>query len=179
MKRLFILFALVLVVSVSVHGTPASAYKQKQGYVPDADAAVLIATAILIPIYGQQQVMFNLPMSAALKDGIWRVTGKLPPGMAGGVAEVKISQATGKILGVIHGDMPMAPNKLDQVAFPGASLKWIHIAEPEFKRLNINLDDYTIHVWDKASQLQYGSSLPMLQRTACVWEAVAHTLGTK
>ncbi|HWG19814.1 MAG TPA: NTF2 fold immunity protein [Terracidiphilus sp.] len=64
---------------------------------------VRIAEAILIPIYGEEQIKSELPLSAVLKDNVWIVTGRLAEGMAGGVAEVRISKMTGEILGVTHG----------------------------------------------------------------------------
>lgn len=104
MKKLFgILLALALVVTIPIHGAPKSVYKPKEGYVPDARTASRIAEAILIPIYGEEQIKSELPLAASLKGDIWTVTGSLPPGMAGGVAEVQISKKTGEILGVIHG----------------------------------------------------------------------------
>jgi len=33
--------------------------------------------------------------------------------------------------------------------FPGACLKWVHIAEPEFQRKNLDLDVYTISVVER------------------------------
>lgn len=33
--------------------------------------------------------------------------------------------------------------------FPGASLKWVHIAEPEFQKKGINLEHYTVSVLDE------------------------------
>lgn len=43
---------------------------------------------------------------------------------------------------------PDAQPKYPKVAaeFPGASLKWVHIAEPEFQKRGINLDHYTVSV---------------------------------
>ena len=33
--------------------------------------------------------------------------------------------------------------------FAGSSLKWIHAAEPEFRRRNLNLDKYTVSVLER------------------------------
>lgn len=43
------------------------------------------------------------PFNATLKDEVWTVTGSLPDGMAGGVAEVRVLKRDGRILGVSHG----------------------------------------------------------------------------
>jgi len=95
--------ALVFAIGIPLYGGEAPVYRPKEGYVPDAKTAVRIAEAILIPIYGDEQIKSELPLTAILKDNVWTVTGSLPPGMAGGVAEVRISKMTGEILGVIHG----------------------------------------------------------------------------
>ena len=77
------------------------------GFVPDSATAVRIAEAIWIPIYGQAQIENERPFTAALKDGVWTVTGSLhaaPGKMAkGGVALAEISQRDGRILRVSHG----------------------------------------------------------------------------
>jgi hypothetical protein len=59
--------------------------------------------AILVPIYGEEQVKSELPLSAKLEGNVWVVIGSLPDGAEGGVAEVRISKRTGEILGAIHG----------------------------------------------------------------------------
>ena len=33
--------------------------------------------------------------------------------------------------------------------FPGASLKWVHAAEPEFQREKLDLDKYTVSVFEE------------------------------
>ena len=33
--------------------------------------------------------------------------------------------------------------------FPGASLKWVHAAEPEFHRKKLDLDKYTVSVFEE------------------------------
>jgi len=59
------------------------------------------------------------------------------------------------VASVFCGSMSMAQsNKFDVITeFPGGYLKWIHIAEPEFKRRNMNLDDYKITVVDKGESI--------------------------
>lgn len=105
MNKLFgiVLLALILVTAIPLHGTAPIPYQPKDGYVPDATTAARVAEAILIPIYGEEHIKSELPLSASLKNDIWIVTGHLPSGMVGGVAEVKISKRTGEILDVFHG----------------------------------------------------------------------------
>ena len=75
----------------------------RRGVVPDASTAIRIAEAVCIPIYGEQAVQHERPFDATLEDEVWTVTGSLPDGMLGGVAEVRISKQDGRILGVLHG----------------------------------------------------------------------------
>jgi len=82
-------------------------YVPEAGFVPDSATAIRIAEAIWIPIYGQAQIEKERPFTAALKDGVWTVTGSLhaaPGQMAkGGFALAEISQRDGRILRVSHG----------------------------------------------------------------------------
>ena len=73
------------------------------GFVPDAETAVRIAEAVLVPVYGQAQIDRQGPLTATEHDGVWTVTGRLPPGRAGGVALVRIARRDGTILRMIHG----------------------------------------------------------------------------
>jgi hypothetical protein len=42
------------------------------------------------------------PFKASLKDGVWHVSGTLPPRTAGGTAEADVRDSDGKILRVFH-----------------------------------------------------------------------------
>ena len=42
--------------------------------------------------------------------------------------------------------------------FPGASLKWIHIAEAEFQRKKLDVDKYTISVVEENNSVTVGLS---------------------
>ena len=75
----------------------------KDGFVPDEGTAIKIAEAVLLPIYGAEQISKEKPFVAKLKNGVWLVSGTLPRDWLGGVAMVEISKADGKILRVTHG----------------------------------------------------------------------------
>jgi NTF2 fold immunity protein len=75
----------------------------KFGYVPDEKAAIEIAVKAWVPIYGKEKIENEKPYHASLKNGIWKVTGSLPEGSDGGVAEATISQKDGRVLKIIHG----------------------------------------------------------------------------
>lgn len=79
--------------------------------VPDAETAVKIAEAALIPVYGKKQIASERPFIATLKDNVWTVAGTLhcPDGKGGvtdcvgGVAIVKLSRKSGRVLYMMHG----------------------------------------------------------------------------
>ncbi len=73
------------------------------GFVPDEATAVRVAEAILIPIYGKALVEGERPFTAKLTGHVWKVTGHLPLGVDGGVAEAWIDKRDGRILRVTHG----------------------------------------------------------------------------
>jgi hypothetical protein len=81
---------------------PKGGYKPEKGYVPDAQAAIKIAVAILAPIYGEENIQNERPFRAALKNGVWMVTGTLPKNVTGGSAVASISKDTGCVLGMTH-----------------------------------------------------------------------------
>ena len=78
-------------------------YTPPNGFVPDEKTAIRIAEAVLTPIYGERQIESERPFIATLRGDVWAVTGYLPPGTLGGVAEIRISKKSGKILSVTHG----------------------------------------------------------------------------
>ncbi len=96
-----LLFALSVVLSAG--DTANFGYKPKEGYVPNAETAIKIAVAVWTPVYGKETIEAQKPYKAILKKGIWHITGSLPKGVAGGVAEARISKDDGRILRIIHG----------------------------------------------------------------------------
>lgn len=78
-------------------------YVPKDGFVPDERTAIAVAIAVLTPIYGNDEVQSKSPFFASLKNGKWTVTGTLSSNLVGGVPEVQISKASGKILKVSSG----------------------------------------------------------------------------
>ncbi len=87
-------------------GVPKSVVP-KNGFVPSATVAVAVAEAVLIPVYGKQQIASDRPFKAELSGGVWDVTGSLhcaspESPCPGGTAQVKISKRTGEILFMTH-----------------------------------------------------------------------------
>ena len=53
------------------------------------------------------------------------------------------------------------PNSQKLIAqFPGASLKWIHAAEPEFERRKLDLDKYIVSVTDMEDSVMVSLTPP-------------------
>jgi len=99
-----ILVATFLLASVVLAADKPPSYTPLDGFVPNEQTAIRIATAIWIPIYGAENIAREKPYKATLRaDGVWLVRGSLPKGWIGGVAEAEISKVDGRVLRVFHG----------------------------------------------------------------------------
>jgi len=78
-------------------------YVPQEGFVPNGLTAAEIAEAILVPIYGSENINKQKPFKVKLKNNIWYVSGVLSPDFVGGVATVEISKKDARILKVSHG----------------------------------------------------------------------------
>lgn len=78
-------------------------HRPAAGYFPDEETAIKIAVAVWMPIYGKDEIEKEKPYKAVLRDGIWYVSGSLPSGYVGGVAEAEIAKDDGRILRINHG----------------------------------------------------------------------------
>jgi hypothetical protein len=101
MKRLGCLVSLLLLSTATAQETNNHYYPQ-EGFVPDAETAIKIAVAVWEPIYGKAQIEKEKPYKACVKGGIWIISGSLPTGWRGGVAEAEIQKKDGQILRVSH-----------------------------------------------------------------------------
>jgi len=108
--RAFLSAALFLTVAAICQS--AATYKPASGFVPDPKTAVAVAEAVLIPVYGREQIESERPFTATLKRDIWTIEGTLycldtkrvkTTDCLGGVAVVKISKSDGRILYMLHG----------------------------------------------------------------------------
>jgi NTF2 fold immunity protein len=79
--------------------------RPKDGFVPDAKTAEKIADAVLIPVYGEEQISRERPFTAARRSDVWTVTGTLncgAPQCVDGTAVVEISKTSGAIISMVH-----------------------------------------------------------------------------
>ena len=85
----------------------AQSYRPKSGYVPDSATAVKIAEAVLVPVYGEKQVVSERPFTATLKKNVWTIEGtfRCPDGAGcrGGAAIVQLSKLDGRIVSMTFG----------------------------------------------------------------------------
>jgi len=101
MRSLILVLIVLFIIAPPVFAQEHN-YKPPEGYVPNAETAIRIAEAVLLPIYGES-IFKERPFVAKLTDGAWVVTGTLPTNKVGGVAVIEISKETGCILRVSHG----------------------------------------------------------------------------
>ena len=90
--------------AVMVGGVAQPLYVPPAGFVPDEATAVLIAEAVLVPIYGKDDLASSRPLKAVLdSNDVWTVEGSLPKGWMGGTSLVRIDKRDGRVIGVLHG----------------------------------------------------------------------------
>lgn len=106
-RHSFIVISIGFVCHVAIAQTmPAMkkhSYIPERGFIPDEITALIVAEAILLPIYGENKINSEKPFKAELKGGVWYIRGTLPENLKGGTAMVEISKETGEILRVSHG----------------------------------------------------------------------------
>jgi hypothetical protein len=103
MKNLLTLSTLMFISMAFANQSSHSSRAPSQGYVPNEETAIRVSEAILVPIYGREQIESEKPFHAKLESGVWRVEGTLPAGTEGGVATVRLSQKDAHIISVSHG----------------------------------------------------------------------------
>jgi len=102
MKR-YLVAALILVTTPALaQQSPADIVEPAVGLVSTEETAIRIAVAVWEPIYGKDVIAKQKPYIARKIKRVWLVTGTLPKGAIGGVAEAEISELDGRILRVTH-----------------------------------------------------------------------------
>lgn len=104
-QLLFLLFVgLITAGCASIIRLPSEGNVLGRDFVPDKATAMSIALAVLVPVYGEKQIASEMPLSVALYQDTWIVSGTLPRGYEGGVALVVIDKRRGTILQMHHGE---------------------------------------------------------------------------
>jgi hypothetical protein len=86
--------------------TPPYNYQPPNGVIPDQATAIVVAEAILKPIYGADKIKEEEPFAAVLKEDVWTVNGTFHSKgkySVGGTAEIKISKSNGCVINISHG----------------------------------------------------------------------------
>jgi hypothetical protein len=96
-----------LIVGFVLSASAFAQYVPPRGFVPDAQTAISVARAVLIPIYGAVWIKNQEPLVAEERTDRWIVRGTLCPNQPAnscqrGVAEIEIAKSDGRILRVIH-----------------------------------------------------------------------------
>ena len=97
------LIACLFIAGHLIAQTRSHSYVPREGFVPDEKTAIRVAEAVLTSIYGDKNILDQRPFSAKLERGVWVVSGHLPEGYEGGVAEIRIAKKTCEVLHVTHG----------------------------------------------------------------------------
>jgi hypothetical protein len=97
-----------LFLSIFVNNGAASAaesqvHKGETSASIDKTEAIKIAVKEWEHIFGKEKIGGEKPYQAILKDEIWHVSGSLPRGSKGGVAEAEIREKDGQIISIKHG----------------------------------------------------------------------------
>lgn len=92
-------FWLLLAVVPPLQAQPAG---RKFNLVTKEATALVIAQAVAIDLYGEEEISGQLPLKAVRLRDHWRVMGVLPPGIPGGVVEVHISIRDATVLKIFH-----------------------------------------------------------------------------
>jgi hypothetical protein len=110
MKRIIISISILAAVVATAYCQTQKipSIRPKEGFVPNAETAVKVGEAVLMPVYGEKQILSERPFKASLQRDVWTVDGTLhcggPPDTVchGGTAVVKISKTSGQILFMMH-----------------------------------------------------------------------------
>jgi hypothetical protein len=104
--RRFIIVNVLIAIGTAYAQTPQiPSFRPKEGFIPNAETAVRVGEAVLIPVYGEKQIHDERPFKATLNGDVWTVEGTVPCPSAsceGGAAVVKISKTSGQILFMMH-----------------------------------------------------------------------------
>jgi len=93
MKTGTLLLSVVLLLSGCDTGSPGARL---------SEAAVLEIAEPAMAKRFPESYLEHKPYHAELKNGIWTVTGTLPPGVVGGTPEATVRDSDGKVIEVFH-----------------------------------------------------------------------------
>src|SRR5579864_2174173 len=133
--------AAVWLTFLTVSAGAGTRFAPPEGFVPDSEAAVKIAEALLTPLYGEKRVEDARPFSSHLKDGVWFVDEKLcktGPPFEGGVSievckgdwlEVQLSERDARAISITVGMTNPIPGENPKEGYVPDSATALKIAD--------------------------------------------------
>jgi len=97
------LFLSIFAINGAAPAAERPVHKSETSASIDKAEAIKIAVKEWERIFGKEKIDGEKPYQAILKDGIWYVSGSLPRGSKGGVAEAEIRKKDGLIISIKHG----------------------------------------------------------------------------
>jgi hypothetical protein len=108
MRCFIIVISLLTVATTYAQTSQPSSFRPKDGFIPNAETALKVGEAVLIPVYGEKTILDERPFKATLNRDVWTVEGTVPcdgpvgVSCEGGAALVRISKTSGQILFMMH-----------------------------------------------------------------------------
>lgn len=106
MKKIYASIIFSFLSGIAVAQELAESYRPSEGYVASEKTARIIAEAVLVPIYGLDEISKQKPFKVVLRGGNWIVEGSTPADRGiryfGGRFTIHISRLTGEIIYLSH-----------------------------------------------------------------------------
>jgi hypothetical protein len=103
-KPLLTLALVAALLSVPLSAQSTGGYRPQNGFVPNEETALKIATAVLLPVYGDKLILSPGAFRVSLKKDFWTVQGHLnckAPECAGDTVEVEVARYGGAIVSIL------------------------------------------------------------------------------
>jgi hypothetical protein len=106
MRKIYVLVLFSFISGISVSQNMTMSYRPSEGYVSSEKTAKIIAEAVLVPIYGIDEINKQKPFKVVLKGKNWIVEGSTPADRGirylGGHFTIHIARSTGEITHLSH-----------------------------------------------------------------------------
>jgi hypothetical protein len=106
MRKIYSLSLLSFISGIAASQNLAESYRPGEGYVSSEKTAKMIAEAVLVPIYGIDEINKQKPFKVVLKGKNWIVEGSTPADRGikflGGHFTIHIARSTGEITHLSH-----------------------------------------------------------------------------
>jgi hypothetical protein len=103
MRQFIIVIATISVGGFALAQNIPALFDRPGRLVPNQRTAIVIADAVLFPIYGEKTIRGERPYVVKLGDGKWTIEGTLPRGFVGGTFHIVIRQRDARVIEISHG----------------------------------------------------------------------------